>query len=1068
MKKIKIHIAFLISCVLLFILNTYSQEIELQFDFGKGGDALPSALLKSAEKAYDFNMKGLDALELGNYDEALEYFNQAIELLPNYSDAMNNKGVVYFRRGYVGLAKELWQKVVKIDPQYAVAWYNLGLVYYNEKNYEAAKQSFTGAIARNKRFVDALAQLGRTNLMLGEVKEAYSNLKKAYKINPSHQGAWGSLAYCMIVMGDTTGAEKILKKHPKNAYALKMLGQIEATRGRRHEAIQYLTEAIARGGDKGIMIDIAQIQFDQGKCKEALKTVESYLLRVSPPSADACLLAGIASKDCGSISDTKKYFERGIQYYPDDPLLRFNLGQVYFYQKDYVNADKTWSFLPDTLSDPSLFYLRAIAARKLDKLNAAEKHIYRSLSLDTKAEYFDLLGVILYAKGKKEDAVIQFNKALALNPSLRSAQLNLAVTGKTKKGISNAIAEMKKQLNTCKSDCEELRFQLSILYYHGMQYENAIKALEKIPHKQKSQRIFRHLALYYRAMADYTRAVAVLEEAQKKFAIDLPLEKELAETYLQAGLYAKAIVVLKDILIKSEENPWRLYYQLGYASVKQNDLETAESYLKKSMKKKKDNVASRSLLAFIYNERGETKKAYNLWDKTLKQDSDNPALWVNKGLILEKEGKYKKAIEAYQKALSVSEGDKSVYVNIGNVYKNIKQLNKAMDAYEQALDSKKRSIAAYNLFITAKDLNEKKKAERAYKLLNNEFPESVNTKRARGEMLLWKGDTSAALTQFEALPQKSRHDWFTLANIYITLGNSEAAENALSRLPRTPEWNKARNLLKARIAYAEGRYKEALAVWKEQSDTSFSEQYNIALTAFKAGEYEAAMQMGKELMERATGPDKAAICGLIGNAAVKLKDWKVAKSWFNRLTTMKPDDAVACYNLAVALFKLNEIENAWEWYQKARNIDPSKRNPDLEKRYKALHEKIVAPVAIDSIDALYNNAVIFQQNGSDTAAEEIYKEIVLLYKRHYRAWNNLGAIYGARGEIDLAIDCYKNAVSRRADIADGYANLVNIYLALEDLKKAQKWLNKGFKHNPDSDVLKQMEKELNKAKINSK
>lgn len=1051
---------------ILFVVHVqlFSQEMELQFDFDKGGDALPSALLKSVEKAYDFNMKGLDALELGNYDEAVELFNKAIELLPYYSDAMNNKGVVYFRRGYVGLAKELWQKVIKIDPEYAVAQYNLGLIDYNEKNYEAAKHYFTEAITRNKRFVDALAQLGRTDLMLGKVKEAYRNLKKAYEINPSHQGAWGSLSYCMIVMGDTIGAEKILNKNKKNAYACKMLGQIEAARGNKKEAIQNFTEAIARGGDKDILIDIAQIQFDSGKCREALKTIESYMLRVSPPSADACLLAGIVSKDCGDITDTKRYLEQGIQYYPDDPLLRFNLGQVYFYQKDYLNADKTWSYLPDTLSDPSLFYLRAIAAKKLEKLRDAEKYIYRALSLDTKAEYFDLLGVILYIRGKKKDAVIQFNKALALNPSLRSARLNLAVTGKTKKDISNAIAQIKEQLNTCRSDCTELFFQLSILYYHGQQYENAIKILENIPDKQKSQRIYRHLALYYRALADYTRAASALEEAQKRFAIDLPLEKELSETYLQAGLYNKAIVVLKDILKKSEVNLWRVYYQLGYASFKQNDLETAESYLKKSLKKKKNNVASRSLLAFIYNVRGETKKAYNLWDKTLKEDPGNPALWINKALVLEKEGKYGKAIETYQKALSVSKGDQSVFVNIGNIYKKRNEPNKAMKAFEQALDSKKRCEAAYNLFITAKDLNERSKARQAYTLLINEFPESIYTRRSKGEMFLWKGDTTAALAQFEALSQKNYEDWFTLANIYVTLCNSSSAEDALAKLPRTEEWNEARKMLKARIAFAEGRYKEALAIWKERSDTSFSVQYNIALTAFKAEEYQTAMQIGRELMQRATGPDETAICRLLGNAAVKMKDWEAARSWFEKVTAMKPDDAVVCYNLAVAAFKLNEIENAWKWYKRSRKIDPSKRNPDIEKRYKAFQEKGVATAEGDSLDELYNKAVALQQNGSDTTAGKIYKEIVRLDKRHYRAWNNLGAIYGARGELDSAVNCYKNAVSRRADIADGYANLVNIYIALDDLKKARKWLNKGFKHNPDSKVLKQMEEELTKAK----
>lgn len=1064
----KIHILYLLSILFILPINLYTQEIEFQFDIEKDGEALPSALLKSAEKAYALNMKGLDALELGNYDEALELFNKAIEQLPYYSDAINNKGVVYFRRGHVVLAGEIWQKVIKIDPEYSTAYYNLGIIGYNEKKYEVAKHYFLQALDKNKRFVDALAMLGKTDLMLGNLKDALGSLKKAYKINPSHQGAWGSLAYSMVAMGDTADAEKILKKYKKNAYALKMLGQIEAARGHATNAIKLLTEAITRGGEKSIFVDIAQIQLDSGQCEEALNTLGSYMARVSPPSADACLLAGIAAKDCGNIAATERYFEQGIQYYPNDQLLRFNLGQVYFYQKDYSNADKVWSVLSDTLNDPALYYLRAVAAKKLKNFSDAEKHIYRAISMDTKAEYYDLLGIILYEKGKRDDAVIQFNKALALNPSLRSAQLNLAVSGKTKKGINQAITALKKQLDTCSRDCTEALLQLSILYYHGLQYENAIKTLENIPQKEQTLPIYRHLSIYYRALADYNKALSVLEKAQKRFAFNLQVEYELAETYLQAGLYAKAIMVLKHLIKKWGKNTWRLYYQLGYAYVKQNDLKNAETFLKKSLKGKKDNVASRSLLAFIYNERGETKKAYNLWDRTLKDDPSNPALWVNKALLLEKDGKYKEAIKTYKKALSLPKGNKSVYINIGNAYKSMNKRDKAMTAYEKALDSDKRTVAAYNLFIVAKSLDEKREAERILKLLNKEFPESIYTKRSKGEMLLWQGDTTKALSIFEALPQKNHYDWFALANIYIALGKASLAEDAINNLPETQEWNKARKTLRAKLAFKDGRYKEALAVWKEQNDTSFNGQYNIALTALNAGEYNVALQIGKELMQRSAGPDKESIYRLVGNSAIKLEDWETAKSSFKQLTEMNPNDAVAYYNMAVATFKLNDIDNAWELYQKAREIDPSMKNSDIEKRYKALQQKIEGMAEVDSLDELYNNAVVLQQNGNDTAAEEMYKEIILRDKRHYRAWNNLGAIYGARGEHEEAIECYKNAVSRRADIADGYANLVNIYISLEDFKKAKKWLYKGFKHNPDSDVLRQMEEELNRAKSNNK
>ncbi len=84
-------------------LPLYSYEVEFHFEVDESGDVLPAALLKVAEEAYELNMKGLDALELDNFEEALDYFEQAAARLPNYSDAINNSGVVYFRRrGRVG------------------------------------------------------------------------------------------------------------------------------------------------------------------------------------------------------------------------------------------------------------------------------------------------------------------------------------------------------------------------------------------------------------------------------------------------------------------------------------------------------------------------------------------------------------------------------------------------------------------------------------------------------------------------------------------------------------------------------------------------------------------------------------------------------------------------------------------------------------------------------------------------------------------------------------------------------------------------------------------------------
>jgi hypothetical protein len=65
------------------------------------------------------------------------------------------------------------------------------------------------------------------------------------------------------------------------------------------------------------------------------------------------------------------------------------------------------------------------------------------------------------------------------------------------------------------------------------------------------------------------------------------------------------------------------------------------------------------------------------------------------------------------------------------------------------------------------------------------------------------------------------------------------------------------------------------------------------------------------------------------------------------------------------------------------------------------------------------------------------------------------------------VDCYLKSIEKQHDIPEAYANLVNVYVAMENYKEAQRWIVKGRGHNPDSDILKGLEikvKDLAKKK----
>ena len=176
------------------------------------------------------------------------------------------------------------------------------------------------------------------------------------------------------------------------------------------------------------------------------------------------------------------------------------------------------------------------------------------------------------------------SKALRIDPQLRSAQLNLALLSRKGEDLGAAARQIENQLSNCSGDsCADLSFQLSIIYYHQKLFSKAAQILSNVKEEDKDERIYRHLAIYYRENQEYEKAIAALETAAKRLVLEPQTEYELAETCLMAGYYKKARYYLA--LILREAKPRRLYYQLGIPSWKHMSL-ICRRIFQKSIKRK--------------------------------------------------------------------------------------------------------------------------------------------------------------------------------------------------------------------------------------------------------------------------------------------------------------------------------------------------------------------------------------------------------------------------------------------------------------------------------------------------
>ncbi len=93
-----------------------------------------------------YNKIGIAYHQLGELDRALEHYQKALQIDPNYAEAINNIGTVYYARKRYRQAIEYYQKALKLAPRSASIYSNLGTAYFARKKYKEAFEAYQKAL----------------------------------------------------------------------------------------------------------------------------------------------------------------------------------------------------------------------------------------------------------------------------------------------------------------------------------------------------------------------------------------------------------------------------------------------------------------------------------------------------------------------------------------------------------------------------------------------------------------------------------------------------------------------------------------------------------------------------------------------------------------------------------------------------------------------------------------------------------------------------------------------------------------------------------------------------------
>ena len=85
--------------------------------------------------------------EQGKLEEAIEAYNKALAIKPDYAEAYNNMGDALQEQGKLEEAIEAYNKALAIKPDYADAYYNMGIALKEQGKLEEAIEAYNKALA---------------------------------------------------------------------------------------------------------------------------------------------------------------------------------------------------------------------------------------------------------------------------------------------------------------------------------------------------------------------------------------------------------------------------------------------------------------------------------------------------------------------------------------------------------------------------------------------------------------------------------------------------------------------------------------------------------------------------------------------------------------------------------------------------------------------------------------------------------------------------------------------------------------------------------------------------------
>ncbi|MGA7622996.1 MAG: protein kinase [Candidatus Acidiferrales bacterium] len=247
--------------------------------------------------AYDFYLRGRSYTRRENMEYALQMFEQAIQLDPNF--ALAHAGIAHLcglifevrdqNQNWIERGLAACDRATALAPDVPEVLIGRARILYAQKKYNEAALLALRAIERKPDCDGAWNILGRAYFAAGHYEEAAALAERALEFNGDDYNTFIPYHQVQMKLGRIKEAQsvedrflKVLRRQlelvPEDVRARILLATSLARAGEDHESIRHLQTAIAlRPGDSNVLYNAACAYGVLGKKAEALETLKKAL-----------------------------------------------------------------------------------------------------------------------------------------------------------------------------------------------------------------------------------------------------------------------------------------------------------------------------------------------------------------------------------------------------------------------------------------------------------------------------------------------------------------------------------------------------------------------------------------------------------------------------------------------------------------------------------------------------------------------------------------------------------------------------------------------------------------------